>query len=89
MGRQPKFSLNKLGQYEADFRWLRDQPTKEKRAGYCHNKSHKGYLSVKMIKKHECLRKQCPFLEKYEDHEYWKQRERIKLKKKENKKKGN
>ena len=44
---------------------------------YCHNRSHKGYLSVKALKEHECLRKQCCFLQKLE-HPYWEQRERIK-----------
>ena len=38
---------------------------------YCHFNKHKGTLSAGMIKKHECTKKQCPFLEKYENKPYW------------------
>ena len=53
-----------------------------KAIAYCHSKSHKGKLTHKMLKQHKCLQKQCPMLEKYEDHDYWKQRAKIKAKKK-------
>lgn len=47
---------------------------------YC--RRHCGYLTVKEMKRHECLRKQCRHLCKYE-HPYWQQREIMKAKKQE------
>lgn len=61
------------------------QPKKEKIIGYCCNIKHPGNLSVKMVKKHECLGKQCPYFKKEEDHPYWAQREQIKQLRKERK----
>lgn len=52
---------------------------------WCHHRMHWGNMTLKMVKKHECLKKQCPFLEKFEDHPYWKQRAIKKQKKKEKK----
>lgn len=46
--------------------------TKEKAIGYC--KRHGCHLTCNTLKRHECLRKQCYFLNKHEEHEYWKQR---------------
>ena len=52
----------------------------EKRViGYCHR--HHCYLSSTQLKRKECLKKQCNHLEKKE-HEFWKQREIIKTKRK-------
>ena len=51
--------------------------------GYCHY--HKKYLTVKMVKAHQCLQKQCNALQKYEEHEWWKQRNLLKQRKKANK----
>lgn len=56
---------------------------KQKACGYCHY--HKKYLTVKMIKAHECLSKQCDALQKYENHEWWHQRDLMKQRKKANK----
>lgn len=42
-------------------------------------------LTAKQVKSKECLKKHCFHLVKYENHEYWKQRERAKAKKKANK----
>jgi len=39
--------------------------------GYCHLEGHPGYLTVKLMGKHECLKKDCPFLEKNPDHDFW------------------
>ena len=39
--------------------------------GYCH--FHKSALTVKTMKCHECLKKQCDALEKYEEHDFWRQ----------------
>ena len=41
------------------------------RLGYCHHKSHIGYLNHKLIVEHGCLKKQCPYFHKYEEHPYW------------------
>lgn len=58
------------------------RPKDSRICGYCHSKMHKGYLSVKRLKSHKCLQKQCPMLEKFEEHPYWQERARIKAKKK-------
>ena len=50
--------------------------------GYCHYKLHKGYLTKKLLDDHECLKKGCPLLEKFEDREFWINREEIKRLKK-------
>lgn len=47
--------------------------------GFCHNKLHKGHLTQKLIKQHECLEKQCKYLEKYTDKPFWKHLEKKKL----------
>lgn len=47
----------------------------------CHSEAHKGYLTVKAVKEHNCLGKNCPSLQKLE-HDYWTQVERKKLEKK-------
>ena len=52
----------------------------EKRAvGYCNR--HHCYITTKQIKQKECLSKQCHHLEK-RDHEFWRQRELTKLRRK-------
>lgn len=56
---------------------LKNPPNEEHALGFCHNPNHYGYLSVKLLKRHECLRKQCHYLEKYLDKGYWVERERI------------
>ena len=54
-----------------------------KACGYCHSKAHKGKLTVKMMRQHKCRQKNCPMFEKYEEHEHWKRKEKLKqLKKK-------
>lgn len=47
--------------------------------GYC--KKHCGYMTCKQLKRKECLKKQCKALER-RPHEFWEQRELIKMKKK-------
>ena len=54
----------------------------ENAVAYCHNKSHIGYLSAKMVKQHDCNTKQCPYLEKYETRSYWLRRNIISVVKK-------
>lgn len=43
-----------------DHQWRKSAPT-----GYCHCESHRGYLDNGLIKRHNCLKKQCPFFQKY------------------------
>jgi hypothetical protein len=42
-------------------------------------------MTVKQVKKKECLKKECHYLDKKDDHEWWKQRELLKQKKKQHK----
>lgn len=50
--------------------------SRSKAIGYCYY--HKAALTVNTMKCHECLKKQCDSLKKYEDHDYWRQREQKK-----------
>ena len=56
---------------------------RNKAVGYC--RFHKVALTAKNLKEHECLRKQCNALKKYETHPYWADRARIKQLRKERK----
>ena len=56
---------------------------KSRACGYCRH--HKCCLTVKQLKAHECLSKNCYYLVKYEEHNWWKQRAAKKNKKKEKK----
>lgn len=49
------------------------QAAREKTCGYCHNQRHHGRLSIKLVREHKCIEKQCPFLEKY-DHPIWRKK---------------
>ena len=57
------------------------QVSRDKAVGFC--KKHCAALTVKTLKCHECLRKQCNALKKYEEHPIWKERARMKEIKKE------
>ena len=50
--------------------------SRSKAVGYC--RYHSAALTVKTLKGHECLKKQCNALKKYEEHDYWRQREQKK-----------
>lgn len=47
-------------------------------AAYC--KYHKCGMTVKQMKAKNCLQKQCHYLVKNEQHDYWRQRDQIKQK---------
>lgn len=47
--------------------------------GFCWK--HRCYVTSTQLKKKECLKKQCNALERYE-HEFWRQRELTKLRRK-------
>ena len=39
--------------------------------GFCYCDTHKGYITVNLMKSHDCLGKECPFLHRFEDFPYW------------------
>lgn len=39
--------------------------------GYCHNKAHKGFLTVTIMNQHECIAKECHHFEKIEEYPFW------------------
>ena len=47
------------------------QISRNRAVGYCCY--HKAALTVKTLKGHECLKKQCNALKKYEEHDFWRQ----------------
>lgn len=51
-------------------------------AGYCCCYRHQGAMTVKQIRAKGCLQKQCKYFKKNEDHNWWKQREATKQKRK-------
>lgn len=65
--------------------YMKGQPCEENCVAYCHYYKHRGGLSKDMMKQHECLKKGCRYLEKYEDHPYWGKKKYINRQKKENK----
>ena len=56
---------------------------KNKIVAYC--KYHQVALTVKTMKGHECMKKQCTALEKCSEHDFWRQHEQKKELKKERK----
>lgn len=59
------------------------QISKNKMVGYC--MYHQAALTVKTLKGHECLRKQCTALQKCAEHDYWRQHDQKKELRKANK----
>jgi hypothetical protein len=49
---------------------------RNKAVGFC--KHHNAALTVKTLKCHNCLGKQCNALKKYEEHDFWRQHEQRK-----------
>lgn len=47
------------------------QISKNRAVGYC--QYHKAALTVKTLKGHECLRKQCGALQRFDEHDFWRQ----------------
>ena len=68
--------------------YYKGQPKRENSIGYCHYSQHLGYVNDNIIKKHQCLEKQCKYLERYEDNIYWCRREIRKYLKQINKNNG-
>ena len=46
--------------------------------GYCWYKNHKGFLTRKLMKKHQCPSKNCHYFQKFEDAPYWKEKAELK-----------
>ena len=56
---------------------------KNRACGYCCH--HHKYLTVKQVRQHDCLAKQCHHLQKNKDHDWWRQREVVKQRRKDRK----
>ena len=52
---------------------------KNKSCAFCTH--HHCYLTVKQLRRHDCLAKQCNYLKKNESHNWWHQREVTKKRK--------
>ena len=52
------------------------QINRSKAVGYCYY--HNAALTVKTLKGHNCLGKQCNSFKKYEHHDFWRQHEQKK-----------
>ncbi len=50
----------------------------EQRVGYCWSETHRGYLTLPLMTQHECVEKQCKHFQKYEQHSYWKGKDKKK-----------
>ena len=70
----PRITIRKPG----EFSHFVGQPNPKNSVGVCTHNKHRGYLSVKAMKEHQCLGKRCPYFKKNEEHPYWIQHERMK-----------
>ena len=53
-------------------------PEESRLIGYCWHNLHRGFLTQGLLKAHECLEKQCPFLERFPDKHFWVRKKEIK-----------
>lgn len=50
------------------YRFMDGHPHRnEIKAGYCWNNEHKGWLTPKHVKEHDCIGKKCRYFQKYEN----------------------
>ncbi|MBR5800332.1 MAG: hypothetical protein IKY23_09755 [Lachnospiraceae bacterium] len=70
---------------EMEFKLFNKSVATSEPVGYCHLQTHPGHISKSLLDQHQCLGKQCPFLERYASHCYWWQREIAKQKRKDRK----
>lgn len=56
---------------------------KSRSCAFCSH--HRCHLTVKQLRQHNCLGKQCWYLQKNEQHEWWRQRELTKQRRQERK----
>ena len=73
--------------YQDQNGFMKGQTKKNRAVGFCHSSKHRGFLSVKNMKRHDCIGKQCPMFEKYENAPYWQEKRRRKADKKATKEK--
>jgi hypothetical protein len=59
---------------------------KNRACAFCSH--HRCYLTVKQVKQHNCLGKQCWYLRKNEQHDWWRQREVVRQRRKARKERG-
>lgn len=57
------------------------------RIGYCWLEKHRGYITKQILEEHKCIEKNCSFFQKYEDAQYWKEKEKRKKLRQERKQK--
>ena len=78
-----KHILDKKHMFYTD---INGKPCSEgKRIGYCWSKCHKGYVTKAILDEHKCIEKNCDAFQKYEDAQYWKDKEKQRQKRKEHK----
>ena len=65
--------------------YMKGQPNKDNTIAFCHNIIHSGALSESMVKKHECIQKNCRFFEKNLENKDWARRESLSAAKKRDK----
>ena len=65
--------------------WMVGQSNYENAVGFCHHAKHVGYLNERLLKQHDCLGKQCKFLERYRYRSFWIKRDIISALKKKSK----
>ncbi len=75
-----------ISPYTAKRRYMTGQPDKKGTIAYCHNIKHRGALSKRMVKQHECIQKNCRFFEKNLENPYWADRDHYRDHKKRDKK---
>ena len=54
-----------------DYRTIYGDYLENKPIGYCHCFSHPEALTRKIMVKHECRKKECPYFAKNVEHEFW------------------
>ena len=52
-------------------KYMEHQPSERHAVAYCHSPEHKGYLSPNIIRRHNCLDKQCTSFEKLPGKAFW------------------
>lgn len=63
--------------YERHPQYMKNQ-TSRIPIGWCSHNAHRGKLSLKQMRKHNCRGKNCQFFKKNDDHPHWKQKARVK-----------
>ena len=52
-----------------------EKTTSERCVGYCNNKNHIGYVTVPILKRRQCIEKNCSCFYPIKEHPYWNQLE--------------